>query len=175
MIATLLKAGADIEARDNDGMTALMYAAANNRNPEVITSLLKAGADVNAQSRYGVTALMYAANNKNPAVITTLLKAGADIEARDNDGRTALMWAARHNENPEVIMALAAANEGCVPMVEFTYGKFVRIGDAYACPHCRHDLEVTASRRPSWVLVEFKEGPGADRPLVQVPGFAVTP
>jgi len=76
---------------------------------------------------------------------------------------------------PEVIMALAAANEGCVPMVEFTYGKFVRIGDAYACPHCRHDLEVTASRRPSWVLVEFKEGPGADRPLVQVPGFAVTP
>jgi ankyrin repeat protein len=111
VITTLLKADADIEARDllYTG-TALMWAANNNRNPEVITTLLKAGADIEVRSQGGGTALMWAAGyNRNPEVITTLLKAGADINAKDNSGGTALMAAAERNPNPEVITALLKA------------------------------------------------------------------
>jgi len=40
VITTLLKAGADVEAQDAGGKTALMYAAQYNQDPEAITVLL---------------------------------------------------------------------------------------------------------------------------------------
>ena len=63
MIRTLLKAGADLNAQDENGKTVLMYAAESNQNPEVITTLLKAGADVKAQDGDGKTAFEYAQDN----------------------------------------------------------------------------------------------------------------
>jgi len=65
VFTTLLKAGADIEARDNGGGTALMVAAGRNPNPEVITALLKAGADAKAKNKAGQTALDSAKYNEN--------------------------------------------------------------------------------------------------------------
>ena len=100
VITTLLKAGADIEARTTAegfpaslGWTALLWAAGYNR-PEVITVLLKAGADINVRGKAGTTVLMAAARyNSQPEVMTTLLKAGADAKAKDNIGQTAFDWA----------------------------------------------------------------------------------
>ena len=43
-----LSFGADVNAKDEDGWTALMYAA-HNPNPEVVSVLLEAGADVDAK------------------------------------------------------------------------------------------------------------------------------
>jgi ankyrin repeat protein len=61
VITTLLKAGADINARDRyNNMTPLMYAAWFNQNPEVITTLLNAGADAKAKSSAGKTAFDFA-------------------------------------------------------------------------------------------------------------------
>ena len=87
--------GADVNARDTAGMTALMDAAGANKNPEVITILLKAGADIKARGlHFSQTPLMSAAyNNPNPVVIATLLKAGADAKAKDNEGKTAFDYA----------------------------------------------------------------------------------
>ena len=105
--------GADVNARDNDGVTALMYAAESNQNPDVVATLLKAGADILAKDskpHWGGTALLWAAvGNKNPKVITVLLKAGADINVRNVDGKTALIWAVMENPNPEVVMTLLNA------------------------------------------------------------------
>jgi ankyrin repeat protein len=95
VITTLLKAGADIKARDENGATVLM-AATYNTNPEAITmTLLKAGADINAQNKVGMTPLiMFAARyNTKPEVITTLLNAGADAKVKDSDGKTAFDYA----------------------------------------------------------------------------------
>ena len=61
--------------------------------------------------------------------------------------------------SPELIMQLAAQNDGNVPMVEFTYGKFVRIANAFACGACKKDLAKAAAKAPSWVLIEFRELP----------------
>mgnify|MGYP000079486964 CR=1 FL=1 len=57
VIEALLTAGADIDARDVNGWTALMIAAEGNKNPEVITVLLKASADVKALDK--VAAYLY--------------------------------------------------------------------------------------------------------------------
>jgi len=43
VITTLLKAGAEIEARDVYGGTPLILAAMGNKNPEVIRVLVEAG------------------------------------------------------------------------------------------------------------------------------------
>jgi ankyrin repeat protein len=58
-----IEAGADLRAQDTDGWTALMWAAENNQNPEVIMTLLKAGADAKAKESVGETAFDYVQGN----------------------------------------------------------------------------------------------------------------
>ena len=104
-----IASGVDINARDKDGWTILMWAAGENENPEIITTLVNARADINARNKYGLTALMVAAfSNENPEIIKTLLDAGADIKARDKDGTTALMFAAYNNKNSDIVLTLLA-------------------------------------------------------------------
>ena len=118
VVATLLRAGADIEAQVGTAKfhgphdaTALIWAAWFNENPEVVARLLKSGADLSAkESLNGGSALTCAAQyNQNPKVISALLKAGADIEYRDKSGRTALIAACSDNPNLEVIIILLKA------------------------------------------------------------------
>lgn len=114
-IETLIKAGANVNAKEQTvGLTPLMYAAERNNNPEVTKALIKAGADVNAKfesgESKGETALMYAAHwNNNPEVIKALIKAGADVNAKIDKGGTALMFAVAANKNPEVAKVLIDA------------------------------------------------------------------
>ena len=87
--ATLVAAGADVSARDDDGTMPLHAAAASNRSLAVIATLLGVGADISARAGNGWTPLHAAArSNRNPAVVEALLAAGADVSARDDDGRT---------------------------------------------------------------------------------------
>jgi ankyrin repeat protein len=64
VLAALIQEGADVNARDNDGWTALMQAARYNSNPEIITALVKAGADVSLTNNAGLTPLQLAAYNQ---------------------------------------------------------------------------------------------------------------
>ena len=96
VITTLLKAGADIEARDLRpvGATSLLWAAYANPNPEVTRTLLKAGADIEARDlQMGRTALIWAVHDNSTEVITVLLKAGADTKVKDKAGYTAFDYA----------------------------------------------------------------------------------
>ena len=124
--ALLLKAGADLWAKDGDRhRTALIWAAQSTANPDVITTLVKAGADIRETDKDGFTPLMIAAvGNGNPEVIARLVSSGADLEAKDQNGFTALMEAASKNHNPDVIVALLKAganakaknNKGYTPL-----------------------------------------------------------
>jgi Ankyrin repeats (3 copies) len=87
-VERLLKAGADVNAKNKNGWTPLHAAAGSNLSPAVLEVLLKAGADVNAKTADGVTPLhLAAANNPSPAVLEVLLKAGADPRAINKDGK----------------------------------------------------------------------------------------
>jgi uncharacterized protein len=93
-VADLLKRGADVNAAQADGMTALHWAAYHD-DPRTAALLLEAGASVKAANRYGVTPLSLACTNGNTEVVEMLLKAGADPNATLRGGETALMSAAR--------------------------------------------------------------------------------
>src|SRR5262245_54479384 len=58
-VRNLIKAGSDVNGRDRDGKTALMWAASYGHT-DTLRALIDLGADVNAQSYYKWTALMYA-------------------------------------------------------------------------------------------------------------------
>ncbi|HEX9646485.1 MAG TPA: ankyrin repeat domain-containing protein, partial [Alphaproteobacteria bacterium] len=60
VVEAALEAGADLEARDAGGRTALIWAAFHD-HAHMLEFLLARGADVNAQDAHGRTALIWAA------------------------------------------------------------------------------------------------------------------
>lgn len=75
IIHTLINAGVKIEARDNQGKTALMYAAIN-KNHSAVRTLMDAGADLKAKDIRGQKAVDYAAlNGRKSSVYRTLYNA----------------------------------------------------------------------------------------------------
>ena len=110
-IRELIAAGADLDAQNAQGFTALHQAAAEGRAAD-IRALLVAGAELNARSRSGhLTALQIAVwRRASPDVVNALLAAGAEVDATDMRGWTALHWAARDRRtDPAVVEALLAA------------------------------------------------------------------
>ena len=92
----LIDRGADVNATNNAGATALLRAAGNY---EKIKLLVKNGANVNARSALGNTPLIVTARAHGAAKsLELLLKAGADINATNVFGASALMAAAASSD-----------------------------------------------------------------------------
>jgi uncharacterized protein len=86
--------GADVNAAEADGTTALHWAA-HRSDADTARLLIDAGANVRALNRYGVPPLWLAAVNGHAGIIGMLLKAGADPNTAVGEGETALMTASR--------------------------------------------------------------------------------
>src|SRR5262245_49627890 len=106
-VRALLQKGADANATESDGTTALHWAVSRD-DLQTVELLLGAGANVKAVNRYGVNPLLIASNSASAPVVARLLKAGADPNSALPEGETALMAAARAGK-ADVIKLLAAA------------------------------------------------------------------
>jgi ankyrin repeat protein len=98
---TLVQKGADVNAAQVDGATALHWAVYRD-DPAAVDFLLGAGAKPETANRAGATPLSMAALYGNPVVVDRLLKAGANAKALGPNGETMVMFAAR-NGNPQVL------------------------------------------------------------------------
>jgi ankyrin repeat protein len=104
----LLAAGADINARDEHGQTAVMNAARDGR-AQTVRWLVEHGADLNHTAKFGLSALMLAVINGRDAIVGILVDAGADRSIRGTGapgfyGKTALDIATEANR--VIMMAL---------------------------------------------------------------------
>src|SRR5678810_748083 len=87
-VRTLLKQGADVNAAQGDGMTALHWAAARG-DANQVTMLVYAGARLEASTRNGnYTPLLLAARSGRASAVKALLKAGANAMAASSAGGT---------------------------------------------------------------------------------------
>ncbi len=88
----LLAQGGNPDARDEEGHTPLMLAAAEG-NRELVRILLESGADPNLRDPDGWSALDVAVARKMIDVAWLLVQFGADVNAQDDTGRSLLLRA----------------------------------------------------------------------------------
>jgi len=81
--------GIDVDYRDADGKTALIYASTANKT-KVMEYLLEHGADINATTQFNETALFWATAFGHVDAVRLLLNKNADTQIINNDHKTAL-------------------------------------------------------------------------------------
>lgn len=106
-VKTAIESGEDVDARDAELLTPLMYAGLYAKQ-KVCNYLLAVGAKVNAVSKSDWTPLMYAAHGGNRKIVRMLLEAGAKVDARNDYGKTALIEAAFEGHDDVIVELLAA-------------------------------------------------------------------
>jgi ankyrin repeat protein len=104
-VAQLLAHKAEVNAREDDGATALDWAALRS-NRDIAALLLKAGADPNLKNEQGIGPLYIAIVNGSPAIVQLLLENHADPNLARGDGETPLMAASRLGQIDTVKMLL---------------------------------------------------------------------
>jgi ankyrin repeat protein len=130
---------ADVNAQDNFGYTALMYAASAG-HARIVDALLAAGSDLHKRNQQGLTSLdlaaakglaevvqalrharlFFAARDGDQHELINLLEEGADVNAQVTDGWTALMIAAFH-DHPHIVQTLLL--RGADPELETITGR----------------------------------------------------
>lgn len=121
MLEVLIDSGADINAKDQFGYTALFLVTNNPyfRHPasvatvkehkKLVAMLLTKGADVNTKYENGNTPLHNAVGvsfqSDNLEVVELLIQSGADVNAKNSKGETPLKWAIE-GKKKEIIQLL---------------------------------------------------------------------
>jgi len=110
-VRSLLSEGADANAAQGDGMTALHWAALGDR-ADMVRVLLYAGANTETRTRLGsYTPLHLAAENGNATAIAALLAGEARTGARTANGTSALHFAAGSGSAEAVTLLLDGGAE----------------------------------------------------------------
>lgn len=100
----LLSEGADVNARDADGCTPLLWAVLSG-NMEVASLLIEKGADINSSNNDGETALHWASTTGNTEIAEMLISKGAEVNCKDTFGITPLRSASL-NQDKDMIKIL---------------------------------------------------------------------
>jgi uncharacterized protein len=92
-VKALIKAKADVNAKETwNGQTALMWAAADG-HARVVETLLEFGANLRARSNSGTTAFLFAVRKGDLGTVQTMLASGADVNEKRTDLATPLLIA----------------------------------------------------------------------------------
>lgn len=121
-VRALLKQGADVNAAQGDGMTALHWTATRG-DADVARMLVFAGARLDATTRNGsYTPLHLASRAGKAAVVAVLLDAGADVDAATaSGGATALHMAAGIGDT--AVIRVLIAHKATVDARESAFGQ----------------------------------------------------
>jgi ankyrin repeat protein len=100
-VKTFTAAGADLEARDNKDMTALMWAAEKGY-PDIVRTLIDAGADISTKDKFGCTAFFKAADKNHVDIVKMLIAKGAAADRNFED----VFMSSVSQGNTEMVKAL---------------------------------------------------------------------
>jgi ankyrin repeat protein len=97
--------GANVDAKDENGVTALIYAATSG-HLEIARLLVANGAKIELADGQGMTPLIEAVANEHLDLAEFLLAKGADINAANGDGDTPLLFAVSKDRSDIVRLLL---------------------------------------------------------------------
>ncbi len=121
-IQFLVAKGANVNARDNKGITPLV-AACELGFIEGVDELIKSGARVEDANNTGETPLISAVHRRDLTLVRLLIKAGANPDRPDNSGRSARDYAALEGKNSSVLGEIErAAKDAKAAGPKKTYG-----------------------------------------------------
>ena len=146
-VTILLDAGANVDARDEDGFTVLETAIRDDQS-ELALLLLARGANVENRDHDGRTPLFIAVEYKRDWAIKSLLENAADLATRNAHGNTAL-YDAVDSSNESVVRTLL--DHGAMTKTAVDQGK----GHGDALLHC-------AVRGANVAILEMLLEAGAD-------------
>ena len=113
LVRAMVEKGADLDARDRSGSTALMWAAFNETgDARIVEALLEWGADPAATNHAGETALAWALRRGDTPVVAALRSAGASDSALTK-----------------------ASVEKALALLQHSGSEFSRISGCYSCHH----------------------------------------
>jgi ankyrin repeat protein len=142
----LLDAGADPNAKDSEGRTPLMLAAASDDVPEdVVQTLIARSADVNAKSPAGDTAFSMARLRGDTRIVRLLMRAGAEDLGPGE--------AAPSNFSPAP--SARAAVERSLPLLQQTDVTFLKKSGCVSCHHNSLTAMSVAAARESGLKVNL--------------------
>jgi ankyrin repeat protein len=169
-VQALILGGADVNAGDNEGFTALM-AASTMGHGGVVPILLKAGADVNAATRNGRTALSYASAQGHTEVVRLLQAGGAKQEFEKVKADRSFPFSVENESNDYALARLegevtlefpvSARSTQTVQIPVGVYTLKVRYGDA--APY-RYARQASSIMLDPWRPIELARG-GAATPI----------
>lgn len=108
-VLELLEGGADIDATDNHGITAVMAATQKNE-VETVKLLIDQGADINIRNNNQDNVLLYAGAEGLLPIVKLAVEAGADTTLTNRFGGTALIPASERG-HVEVVEELLANSD----------------------------------------------------------------
>jgi ankyrin repeat protein len=103
-VKALFEAGADVNAKDDYGRTALSFAIQNGAQLETVRILLDSGADPNAELTNGQFPITFASDS--PEIVQALVDKGADTNVRDADTGRSILTLMVLAENPASVKIL---------------------------------------------------------------------
>jgi uncharacterized protein len=179
-VRSLLKAGADVNAAQGDGMTALHWAALHG-DVELAKMLVYAGANVKATTRLGgYTPLILASRDGIAPMIAALIDAGADVNGPTSTGAAPLHFAAasghvdavstllEHGADPNIrenaagqtpLMFAAAANRAEVITALIGHGADASIESKVVDAKTVADADAAARRRRNAMVAAARTTP----------------
>lgn len=107
LVVLLVKGGANVNARTDNGFAPLHWAAARDQ-AAVVRYLAVSGANMNATTEQGITPMHWAASKNATNAVQVLLSLGANINLPTTRGLRPLHWAVRQNAD-EASLLLAVS------------------------------------------------------------------
>ena len=122
LVENLIFSNADVNAQDNEGWTALMFACRFSTNANIVKTLIRNGAKTETKNNYGITALRLAAGFNSNSTITAELLTNHTVA--ENEVRAAFIYAITSNAQISTLelfqkkgIAINAPYDGKTPLM----------------------------------------------------------
>lgn len=121
-VKSLIEQGANVNATDNEGKSAL-YWASEQGHFEIVKLLIKNKANINIATANGYTPLHLAMMREHYEIAALLIKNGADVNAATANNSTPLHFAATSESGSPVGIKLLIENNAVVDVADAEYGE----------------------------------------------------